>query len=63
METAIEQMLDDCESAKTVPEANGGPGFTDWELEFLESLRDQVDDGRTLSQRQMSKLEDLWNKV
>lgn len=35
-------MLEDCLEASTVPQQNGGPGFNDWELEFLDSVQDQL---------------------
>lgn len=60
----VEQMLDDCESAKDVPEHNGGPrpAYDDWEREFLESVRDQHSSGRALSAKQVAKLRELWDR-
>lgn len=59
----VEQMLDDCDSVKDVPASRGGPGFDDWELEFLESVRDQHEGGKSLSEKQLGKLRQLWDKV
>ena len=34
-------------------------GLTDWETSFLESLQDQLRDGRDISTRQRTKLEQI----
>lgn len=59
----IREMLDDCESAKDIPRSRGGPGFNDWEKEFLESVVDQFDTEGSLSRKQESVLTRMWEKV
>lgn len=61
--TDINTMLDDCNSAAPVTEENGGPGFTQWELEFLDSIEDQYADRGELSLRQEETLRKIWNKI
>lgn len=60
-----EQQLEDCESAVGVAPHNGGPdpAFNEWECEFLESVREQVDDGRELTERQRGVLRKLWERI
>lgn len=36
---------------------SAGKRVTPWEIEFCESLQDQIGDGRTLSERQLEILE------
>lgn len=59
----IKEMLNDCEEASSVPESNGGPGFTKWELDFLDSIRLQFEDRGTLSAKQVDVLERMWHKI
>lgn len=35
-------------------------GLTEWEVEFVESLANQLDQGRALSDRQRAKAEQVW---
>lgn len=37
--------------------------MTDWEVDFIASISDQLDAGRDLSERQMEILERIWEKV
>lgn len=37
-------------------------GLSDWELEFVESVHDQVQDGRELTDRQIEKIGEIWDK-
>lgn len=37
--------------------------LTDWEVDFLSSIEDQIDGGRRLSARQVETLENIWEKV
>jgi len=59
----IEEMLDDCDEASSVPQENGGPGYSEWELEFLDSVREQFNGTGRLSDKQREKLTELWNKI
>lgn len=52
---SIQEMLDDCEDFLD--------DMTDWEVEFIERVRGQLDQGRTLSSAQEEKLEQIWEKV
>ncbi len=60
---SVEEMLEDCTGAEDIPKDRGGPGFNQWELEFLESLRDQLADDSTLSEKQVTKLTELWDRI
>ena len=37
--------------------------LSDWESEFVQSLRDRLESGRDLTERQIEKLEEIWNRV
>jgi hypothetical protein len=59
----IERPLSDCESALDIPKSRGGPGFNDWEKEFLGSIREQFDDKGWLTSPQVDKLRQLWDRI
>jgi hypothetical protein len=59
----IEEMLVDCLGVKDIPRERGGPGFSTWEQEFLDSIEDQLGDGRQLSLKQRTILRELWDKI
>lgn len=48
-------MVEDCESNESL--------LNDWECEFIDSIRNQIEEERPLSDRQIEKLEDIWEKV
>ncbi len=48
-------LLDDCEKRES--------NLTDWEREFVDSLRRQIDDGRRPTQKQADTLDRLWERV
>ena len=48
-------LLDDCEKRES--------RLTDWERQFCDSLRRQIEEGRSLSPKQVEKLDDTWNRV
>lgn len=48
-------MIEDCESNESL--------LNDWECEFIDSVRNQIEEERPLSDRQIEKLEDIWEKV
>ena len=58
-----ESMLSDCENVVDIPSATGGPGYNQWEQEFLESLRNRIDEGRTLTEPQLAVLKKLWDRI
>lgn len=53
--TDDEQMIADCEARES--------HLTEWEQGFVQSLRDQVDRGRALTDRQAETLERVWARV
>lgn len=59
----VEEMLEDCNDVKDITSERGGPGFSQWELEFLESVTDQFAERRTLTTAQEEKLGELWDKI
>jgi len=59
----IAEMLDDCAGARDVLACNGGPGFNDWEREFIDSAADQFSERGRLSDKQTTVLERLWAKI
>ena len=53
-----QKMIDECESAMTAK----NHGFSAWELEFLESVIDQWESRKSLSPKQVTILENCWDK-
>lgn len=53
--TDHEQMLDDCEARDS--------RLSDWERGFLDSLRDWLVRGRTLTPKQAERLEEIWERA
>ena len=49
------QMIDDCEKRDKRLSA--------WEADFLESIRQRLDDNKTLTPKQLSVLEGIWEKA
>ena len=50
-----QQMIADCESRESK--------LTDWERTFVDSLADQLADGRRLSEKQAETLDRIWDRV
>lgn len=50
-----EQMIADCEKRESK--------LTDWERTFIDSIRNQVDNGRGLTEKQQAKLDAIWDRV
>lgn len=59
----IRQMISDCSNVWRVPVENGGPGFSKWELDFLESITDQFSERGSLTKKQIDKLKNIWDKI
>jgi hypothetical protein len=57
------ELLEECEAAAEILECNGGPDLTDWEREFLESVREQYDDRGRLTIRQEEILQQIHDKI
>jgi len=53
--TVYVEMLDDCESRDD--------NMNDWESDFCESIREQLDNGRSLSTKQVEMLEKIWDRL
>ena len=51
----IQSMLDDCEKRSEK--------LSDWEIEFIDSISNQLGRGRGLTEKQEQTLERIWNKV
>lgn len=49
------QQIDDCERRES--------RLTDWERNFLDSLRRQIEDGRAPSPKQIECLDKAWERV
>ena len=48
-------LIDDCEARES--------RLTEWEGTFLDSLRSQLDKGRSLSPKQTGTLDNIWQKA
>ncbi len=59
----IERMLEDCENVRNVEKHNGGPDFSKWELDFLDSAGEQFEESGFLTERQNEKLRQIWEKI
>lgn len=49
------QMISDCERRESK--------LDDWERGFIDSLSEQVSDGKSLTDTQAAKLDQIWEKV
>lgn len=54
MDDAID-MIEDCETRSD--------RLGDWECDFIDSIRRQVDEGKSLTQTQYEKLEEVWQRA
>jgi hypothetical protein len=50
-----ETMIEDC--------INRSEKLSDWESDFIQSLSEQLDDGKIPSSKQINKLNDIWERV
>lgn len=51
----IQQMIDDCLARESQ--------LSQWEAEFIDSISNYFADNGDLTEKQYSKLEDIWEKV
>lgn len=51
----VEQMISDCETRES--------RLSEWEREFVSSLRERVDAGLSLTSKQEETLETVWNNA
>lgn len=49
------QLIEDCEARES--------RLSDWDGQFLDSLRRQLEAGRTLSEKQDAKLNEIWERA
>ncbi len=49
------QMVEDCEKRES--------RMDEWEQDFISSLSDRLGDGKSLTDRQADKLDEIWEKV
>jgi hypothetical protein len=56
-------MIDDCQSVIDIDRAHGGPGFDDYEKEFLESVAEWFDEHDSVTGKQYKFLKNLWDRV
>lgn len=48
-------MIEDCEKRESK--------LTEWEIGFIDSLRKRIDDDMALTDKQSSRLEQIWERV
>ena len=53
--TDTEQLIEDCENRES--------RLTDWERSFLDSIKRQIENGRSLSVKQSDMLNTIWERV
>lgn len=53
--TEHEQMVEDCEARES--------RLSDWERGFIDSIGKQLRDGRSLSEKQVARLDDIWERA
>lgn len=51
----IDQLIEDCERRSDK--------LTDWEAQFVDSIRRQFDERGSLSPKQIEKLEEVWERI
>jgi len=59
--TSPAEMLSDIQSARVAK--SGGIKLSDWEGEFVENIAAFLSSGRSLSSNQLTKLEQIWDKI
>jgi hypothetical protein len=59
----VQQMIGDCQNVRNVARCRGGPGFSEWELEFLDSIDEQFGRRGWLSEKQIERLRQMWNRI
>lgn len=55
MSDDTEQMITDCENRESK--------LSDWERGFIDSLRHALERGKSLTDKQQAKLDDIWERV
>jgi hypothetical protein len=62
-DTEALKQLDDLEELVDVPPERGGVYFSNWEREFIKSVRQQHDETLDFSPKQHDKIKDIWHAV
>ena len=62
-DTATLKQLADIEEIIDVPIRRGGVYFSEWEREFVKSVRRQYDETLEFSEKQREKITDIWKAV
>lgn len=55
--------LGDIEEFMKIPLERGGGHFSDWERDFVRSVRQQFDEKLVLSQAQRAAIADIWHAI
>jgi len=59
-DTVALKQLADLEELVDVPPERGGIHFSDWEKNFIKSVRQQHDDTLEFTEKQRAKIKDIW---
>lgn len=59
--TKHDEMVEDIRSAEGC--VTGGITLSQWEQEFVENIEERLAEGRSLTEGQGNKLEDIWNRI
>jgi len=57
---SAKEMVDDIRSAEGCV---NGIELTQWEEEFMESIEERLDERRRITEKQLKKLEDIWDRI
>jgi len=60
-DTAALKQLDDLDELVNVPVTRGGVYFSDWEKDFIKSVRRKFDESLEFSQAQRDKISEIWH--
>lgn len=63
MGSDVDQMISDIQDAARIPPHNGGVELNEWEEGFIDSLADQRAEKKSLSEAQVEKLVQIWEKI
>lgn len=58
--TRVEQMIQDIREAEG---CMGGIKLNQWEEEFMDNIEDCIGEGKTLTRKQLLKLEEIWERI
>lgn len=56
------EKLEAVQTAAQIGKSRGGMDLTEWEERFIESIENQLNDERSLSEKQQEILDRLWDK-